>query len=68
MGISDRTAGPGRPDPGVSRDSIMVLWRRLCLQPHGTEGFKCSTGLQLEAEVRDVVGLYLAPPTTRWCA
>jgi transposase len=47
---------------GVSHDSITVLWRRFCLQPHRTEGFKFSTGPQLEARVRDVVGLYLAPP------
>jgi transposase len=47
---------------GVSHDSITVLWRKFCLQPHGTEGFKFSTDPQLEAKVRDVVGLYLAPP------
>ena len=46
----------------VSHDSITVLWRRFCLQPHRTEGFKFSTDPQLEAKVRDVVGLYLAPP------
>jgi transposase len=46
----------------VSHDSITVLWRRFCLAPHRTEGFKFSTGPQLEAKVRDVVGLYLAPP------
>jgi hypothetical protein len=36
--------------------------RQFCLQPHRTEGFKFSTDPQLEAKVRDVVGLYLAPP------
>jgi transposase len=46
----------------VSHDSITVLWRKFCLQPHRTEGFKFSTDPQLEAKVRDVVGLYLAPP------
>jgi len=46
----------------VSHDSISVLWRKFCLQPHRTEGFKFSTDPQLEAKVRDVVGLYLAPP------
>ena len=39
-----------------------MLWRKFCLQPHRTEGFKFSTDPQLEAKVRDVVGLYLAPP------
>lgn len=46
----------------VSHDSITRLWRRFCLQPHRTEGFKFSTDPQLEAKVRDVVGLYLNPP------
>src|SRR6266516_1749027 len=46
----------------VSHDSISVLWRKFCLQPHSTEGFKFSTDPQLDAKVRDVVGLYLAPP------
>jgi hypothetical protein len=39
-----------------------VLWRRFCLAPHRTEGFKFSADPQLDAKVRDVVGLYLAPP------
>jgi len=46
----------------VSHDSITRLWRRFCLQPHRTEGFKFSTDPQLDAKVRDVVGLYLNPP------
>ena len=46
----------------VSHDSIAVLWRRFCLQPHRSEGFKFSTDPALEAKIRDVVGLYLDPP------
>ena len=46
----------------VSHDSIAALWRRFCLQPHRVEGFKFSTDPELEAKVRDVVGLYLDPP------
>jgi transposase len=46
----------------VSHDSITVVWRKFCLAPHRSEGFKFSTDPQLEAKVRDVVGLYLAPP------
>jgi transposase len=46
----------------VSHDSIARLWRRFCLQPHRTEGFKFSTDPALDAKVRDVVGLYLQPP------
>jgi transposase len=46
----------------LSHDSIARLWRRFCLQPHRVEGFKFSTDPQLEAKIRDVVGLYLEPP------
>ena len=46
----------------VSHDSIAALWRRFCLQPHRSEGFKFSTDPHLEAKIRDVVGLYLDPP------
>jgi transposase len=46
----------------VSHDSITRVWRRFCLAPHRTEGFKFSTDPQLEAKVTDVVGLYLNPP------
>jgi transposase len=46
----------------VSHDSIARLWRRFCLAPHRTEGFKFSTDPQLEAKVTNVVGLYLNPP------
>ncbi len=46
----------------VSHDTITRLWRRFCLAPHRTEGFKFSTDPRLEAKVADVVGLYLHPP------
>jgi transposase len=46
----------------VSHDSIATLWRKFCLQPHRVEGFKFSTDPELEAKIRDVVGLYLDPP------
>ena len=36
----------------VSHDSITRLWRKFCLQPHRTEGFKFSTDPQLDAKVR----------------
>jgi transposase len=46
----------------VSHDSIARLWRRFCLAPHRTEGFKFSTDPHLAAKVADVAGLYLNPP------
>jgi transposase len=46
----------------VSHDSISRLWRDFGIQPWRSETFKFSTDPQLEAKVRDVVGLYLNPP------
>ena len=40
----------------VSHDCISRLWRKFCLQPHRTEGFKFSTDPRLTAKVTDVVG------------
>ena len=42
--------------------TIARAWRRYGVQPWRRETFKFSTGPQLEAKVRDVVGLYLNPP------
>ena len=38
------------------------IWRKWGIQPHRVETFKFSTDPQLEAKIRDVVGLYLDPP------
>ena len=38
------------------------IWRKWKIQPHRIETFKFSTDPELEAKIRDVVGLYLAPP------
>ena len=38
------------------------IWRAFGLQPHRTETFKLSRDPQFVEKVRDVVGLYLAPP------
>ena len=38
------------------------MWRKWGLQPWRAETFKFSTDPQLEAKIRDVVGLYLNPP------
>jgi hypothetical protein len=38
------------------------VWREYGLQPWRTETFKFTTDPDLEAKVRDVVGLYLNPP------
>jgi transposase len=47
---------------GVSKSTVLRVWRDHDLQPHRTRGFKFSTDPELEAKVTDVIGLYLHPP------
>ncbi|MGP5397291.1 helix-turn-helix domain-containing protein, partial [Arthrobacter rhombi] len=47
---------------GISFSSVARIWRRWKIQPHRIETFKFSTDPALEAELRDVVGLYMSPP------
>ncbi len=47
---------------GVSDFTISTTWKKWGLQPWRSETFKFSTDPQLEAKIRDVVGLYLNPP------
>ena len=46
----------------VGDATVARAWRRYGVQPWRRETFKFSTDPQLEAKVRDVVGLYLDPP------
>ena len=47
---------------GVSSYTIAKTWQRWGLKPWRRETFKFSTDPELEAKIRDVVGLYLDPP------
>jgi transposase len=47
---------------GISFASVARIWRKWNIQPHRVETFKFSTDPELEAKLRDVVGLYLDPP------
>jgi transposase len=47
---------------GISNFAVGQVWKRWGLQPWRVETFKFSTDPELEAKVRDVVGLYLHPP------
>jgi transposase len=47
---------------GISFATIARIWRKWNLQPWRVETFKFSTDPELEAKIRDVVGLYLNPP------
>jgi hypothetical protein len=48
---------------GVRHTMVGRIWRTFRLQPHRTESFKFSPDPQLVEKIRDVVGLYVAPPT-----
>jgi transposase len=47
---------------GHSQSSISRIWRAFALAPHRSETFKLSTDPLFIEKVRDIVGLYLAPP------
>jgi transposase len=47
---------------GYAPSTIHRIWRAFGLQPHRTESFKLSTDPFFVDKVRDIVGLYLAPP------
>ena len=57
--LADHLTKNGMP---VSFAEVARIWRDWDLQPHRIETFKFSTDPQLEAKIRDVVGLYLDPP------
>ncbi len=48
---------------GISPTSVLRIWRAFGLQPWRTQDFKISPDPLLIDKIRDVVGLYLAPPT-----
>ena len=47
---------------GLHFTQVAAIWRHWGIQPWREETFKFSTDPELEAKVRDVVGLYLDPP------
>ena len=47
---------------GLSQSTISRIWRAFSLAPHRSETFKLSRDPLLIEKVRDIVGLYLAPP------
>lgn len=47
---------------GISNATVARVWQDYDLQPWRSETFKFSTDPELEAKVRDIVGLYLNPP------
>jgi transposase len=47
---------------GVSQSTVSRIWRTFGLKPHVIQTWKLSTDPQFIEKVRDVVGLYMAPP------
>ena len=47
---------------GLSHMTVHRIWKQHGLQPHRVETFKLSRDPQFVEKLRDVVGLYLAPP------
>ena len=48
---------------GFSHTTIRRIWTAFGLQPHRSETFKLSSDPLFVDKVRDIVGLYLSPPT-----
>lgn len=48
---------------GLSKDAVARVWRAFGLRPHRSESFSLSTDPQFVEKVRDIVGLYMSPPT-----
>jgi transposase len=47
---------------GISQSSVLRIWRSHGLQPHRVRQFKLSKDPRFIEKLRDIVGLYLAPP------
>lgn len=47
---------------GLSQTAVVRIWHAFGLQPHRQETFKLSTDPFFVEKVRDIVGLYVAPP------
>jgi len=47
---------------GMSQSAVSRIWRAFGLKPHRADTFKLSADPYFVEKVRDVVGLYLAPP------
>jgi transposase len=62
LGVTHWSARLLGAELGISFATVARIWRKWNLQPWRRETFKFSTDPELDAKIRDVVGLYLAPP------
>jgi transposase len=49
-------------ETGISQDSVVRIWHAFGLKPHRETTFKLSKDPYFIEKVRDIVGLYMAPP------
>ena len=62
LGVTHWSARLLAAELGIGFASVARIWRKWDLQPWRAETFKFSTDPELDAKIRDVVGLYLDPP------
>ena len=57
------TAAAMAKETGISVSSVQRIWRKHGLQPHRSHRFKLSNDPRFAAKLREIVGLYVDPPT-----
>src|SRR6476660_9026129 len=62
LGVTHWSARLLGAELGISFATVARIWRKWNLQTWRRETFKFSTDPELDAKIRDVVGLYLQPP------
>ena len=62
LGVTHWSSRLLAPRLGVDHATVAAVWKEFGVRPWKAETFKFSTDPELEAKVRDVVGLYLNPP------
>src|SRR5690242_10766413 len=62
LGVTHWSARLLAAELGISFATVARIWRKWNLQPWRSETFTFSTDPELDAKIRDVVGLYLNPP------
>ena len=53
---------------GISKTTVAEIWRAFSLKPWRQDNFKVSPDPDLVEKVRDLVGLYMNPPTPPRCS
>jgi transposase len=62
LGVTQWSARLLAAELKISFATVARIWRKWDLQPWRTTTFKFSTDPELDAKIRDVVGLYMNPP------